>query len=126
MAKITTANRTNRTSSAEFQTERESKVRRARAERYDNMTALIKQCHQRMLEGTVMLEDAHPIVEHSYQRLSHDALKEFLADAQIMDEDARFVSFSMLIGTHGRKKIPFVCIKNRLEGGMHMLIGGDE
>jgi cystathionine beta-lyase family protein involved in aluminum resistance len=126
MAKNTTSTRASRTSSSEFKTEKESKVRPAHAKRLDNMTALIKQCHQRMLEGSVMLEDVHPIVGHSYQRLSHDALKEFLANAQIMDEDARFVSFSMLIGTHGRKKIPFVCIKNRLEGGMHMLIGGDE
>ena len=126
MAKNTIQTRASRASSFEFQTEKERKIRRAHAERLDNMTALIKQCHRRMLEGTVRLEDAHPIVGHSYQRLSHDALKEFLADAQIMDEDARFASFSMLIGTHGLEKTPFVCIKNRLEGGMHMLIGGDE
>lgn len=104
----------------------ESAIRRVRTERQNDLLKLLKQHHRRMQEGPVVAMEGHPIVGRTYQRLNSDALYEFLADARIMDTDARFISFSLVYGTHGRKKTPFLCVKNCLEDGLHLLIGGKE
>jgi hypothetical protein len=72
----------------------------------------------------VPLLDAHPIVGLEYQRLGTIALNDFMLDAEIMAEDNFFTSFTLVLGMHGPEETPFVCIKNRVEDGLHLLIGG--
>ena len=108
------------------QSSAENAIHCVRAERQTALLQLLKQHHRHMQEGPVVVVEDHPIVGRNYQRLNNDALNDFLANARIMDTDARFMSFSLVYGTHGHKKTPFLCVKNRLEDGLHLLIGGDE
>lgn len=108
------------------QSSAESATRRVRAERQNDLLELLKKHHRHMQEGPVVVVEDHPIVGRIYQRLNNDALNEFLADARIMVTDARFISFSLVYGSHGRNKTPFLCVKNSLEDGLHLMIGVDK
>ena len=90
------------------------------------LAELSRQHHRRMEEGPVLVAEDHPILGRSYQRLNSNALQEYLRDATIMDKDGRFTSFSLVFGTYGLGNKPFVCVKNHLEDGLHLLIGGGE
>lgn len=104
-------------------------ARNQKKQRIERQQALFEIARQRlrlMQEGPVVVLEDHPIIGPVYQRLSSEALGEFLSDAIILDEDSRFTSFSLVFGTHGHENAPFVCIKNRLVDGLHLLIGGGE
>ncbi len=93
--------------------------------RNPDLVALLREFQQRLKEGHVPLFGIHPIVGSEYQRLGTVALNDFMLDAQIMVEDAFFTSFTLVLGTHGPDESPFVCIRNRVEDGLHLLIGGN-
>jgi hypothetical protein len=105
---------------------KEDRLRRDRNKRRREAVTSMRQWHRRMQEGPVFLIDDHPIVGRTYERLNTDELNAFLDEAQIMDEDSRFTTFTLVIGTHGLDKTPFVCVKNHLEDGLHLLLGNFE
>ncbi len=104
-------------------TEIDTQDHSARSKRLKDMTASLKKMHAQMQERSVWMGEEHPLIGQTYARLSPGALQKFLQNAQVIHEDTRFISYSLLVGTHGRKKKPFVCVKNRLEDGLHLLIG---
>ncbi len=100
--------------------------KKQRMDRHQTLLELYRQQHRRMQEGPVVVTEGHPSIGPIYQRLSTEALHEFLSDANIFGEDSRFTGFHLVFGTHGHEKAPFVCIKSRLVDDLHLLIGGGE
>jgi len=89
-----------------------------------DLIALLRESQHRLKEGPVSMLEAHPIIGRTYQRLCSTALAEFMLDAWIIAEDGHFTGFTLVLGTHGPDEIPFVCIRNHIEDGLHLLIGG--
>ncbi len=88
--------------------------------RMQDMITLLKGIQER----SIPIGDDHPLIGRAYERLGSAALEKFLKNARVTHQDGQFLSFSLLVGTHGRKKAPFICVKNRFEDGLHLLIGG--
>lgn len=78
--------------------------------------------------GAITLSSEHQIAGRVYRRVTDKELKSFLKESQVIHEDRKFTIFSVLIGFHGPKQTPFVCIRSQLLGGLHLLLerGGDE
>lgn len=79
------------------------------------------------------LPEPHPIIGSGYHRLDDDLLAVQLDGARITVSDDAFEGFTLLVGTRSEASggEPFVCIQNRLRGGLHLFItqevaqGGD-
>ena len=81
----------------------------------------------------VVLPEPHPIIGAGYHRLDDDLLAVQLDGARITARDDAFEGFTLIVGTRAEASggQPFVCIQNRLRGGLHLFIaqeavqGGD-
>jgi predicted DNA-binding ribbon-helix-helix protein len=74
--------------------------------------------------GPKQLPDSHPIIGKGYYRLDDETLGIELDGAEITTEDDCFEGFTLIAGYRNRDLggHPFVCVKNRLRGGLHLFI----
>lgn len=72
----------------------------------------------------VALPEPHPIIGSGYHRLDDDLLAVQLDGARVTTRDDAFEGFTLLVGTRSEAcgGQPFVCIQNRLRGGLHLFI----
>ena len=70
------------------------------------------------------LPEPHPIIGSGYHRLDDDLLAVQLDGARITTRDDAFEGFTLLAGTRAEASggQPFICIQNRLRGGLHLFI----
>ncbi len=72
----------------------------------------------------VALPEPHAIAGTGYQRLDDDLLAVQLDGARITARDDAFEGFTLIVGTRSEASggQPFVCVQNRLRGGLHLFI----
>ena len=76
----------------------------------------------------VALPEPHAIAGAGYQRLDDDLLAVQLDGARITARDDAFEGFTLIVGTRSEVSggQPFVCVQNRLRGGLHLFIAQGE
>lgn len=74
--------------------------------------------------GPQGLPDNHPIIGDGYYRLDDETVGIELEGAEITTEDDCFEGFTLIAGYRDKDLggQPFVCIQNRLRGGLHVFI----